>query len=251
MEKVDISKLKQDYPLLREWEDHYAYELYKQIESQQLITEFLSTIDSSKTVKQLEKQFGSKVKVLQAGESIDISFTGELTREFLNKVNSFMDKFGWYPSFVGLYTKNAGKYFTHIKYFWTRRDAVIHYEAKYDKEVTVDSRYLYHLTPDTKWKSIKHIGLTPKTQGKLANHPGRIYLLTSLDGVDVEKLAFSLLVTYSQAHLVKEMYLLKVDTANLRDIKFFEDPNFFRVQAVWTYQNIPPTAISVVETFKY
>jgi len=160
MEKVDISKLKQDYPLLREWEDHYAYELYKQIESQQLITE-------------------------------------------------------------------------------------------YDKEVTVDSRYLYHLTPDTKWKSIKHIGLTPKTQGKLANHPGRIYLLTSLDGVDVEKLAFSLLVTYSQAHLVKEMYLLKVDTANLRDIKFFEDPNFFKDQAVWTYQNIPPTAISVVETFKY
>jgi hypothetical protein len=41
------------------------------------------------------------------------------------------------------------------------------------------------------------------------------------------------------------MYLLKINLSQLKDHKFFNDPNFFMGEAIWTYQNIPPSAISI------
>jgi hypothetical protein len=124
-------------------------------------------------------------------------------------------------------------------------------EAKYNTEITLTSKYAYHITPDLKWSKIKALGLTPKTQGKLGDHPGRIYLLTNIDnledyGGDINDIAFALYNVYKNKDKVKEMYLLKIDLTNLKNHKFFEDPNFHMGEAVWTYQNIPPSVISII-----
>jgi hypothetical protein len=244
-----IEEIKQQYPMLQKWEDHAAYEIYKGIQSHQILQEFLSTVNSKTTTDQLIKQTGYGVRVLRIGKYIDLEF-GKLSKDYLDKVNKFMDKFGWYPSYIGTYTKEAGKYSDKVNSFIEQNEVIVHYEAKYDEEIEVKGPYLYHLTPDIKWPKIKVFGLTPKTQGKLADHPGRIYLLTSLEGEwDIDELTFALLNSYTHKERVKEMYLLKIDISQIKDHKFFEDPNFYPDEAVWTYQNIPPSSITIIKKY--
>ena len=133
-----------------------------------------------------------------------------------------MDSFGWYPSHVGGYTKNAGKYSTSIDKYIGKNEVEIQYEAKYDQEVILKSKYAYHITPDIKWPKIKTIGLTPKTQGKLANHPGRVYLVANADRDQLEELAYALGETSLNKDKINEMYLLQIDLSQLKDHKFFE-----------------------------
>ena len=161
-----------------------------------------------------------------------------------------MDSFGWYPAAID--NKGGGKYTTKVTSFIDRHEITIVYEAKYDQEAILTSKYAYHLTPDIKWPKIKALGLTPKTQGKLGDHPGRIYLLADIDnledhGGDINDVAFALLNSYVNKDKVKQMYLLQIDLGQLKDHKFFDDPNFFMGEAVWTYQNIPPSAIKIVD----
>jgi hypothetical protein len=159
-----------------------------------------------------------------------------------------MNSFGWYPAYID--DKDGGKYSDKIFSFINKYEITIIYEAKYDQEVVPTSNYAYHLTPDLKWSKIKTLGLTPKTQGKLGDHPGRIYLLANIDnledfGGDINDVAFALLNSYVNKDKVTEMYLLKIDLNQLKNHKFFNDPNFFMSEAIWTYQNIPPSVISI------
>ena len=97
---------------------------------------------------------------------------------------------------------------------------------------------------------IKTIGLTPKTQGKLGDHPGRVYLVANAGKDQLEELAYALGETSLNKDKINEMYLLQIDLSQLKNHKFFEDPNFFMGDAVWTYQNIPPSAINIIDKFK-
>ena len=224
----------------------------KKIQEHQLITEFLYTVSPSKTLPQVIKQAGYGVRFPGNWELNPTTITlifDNLDKEYLDKVNKVMDSFGWFPSYVGGYTKDSGKYSTSINKYIGRPEVEIKYEAKYDQEVTLKSKYAYHITPDIKWSKIKVIGLTPKTQGKLADHPGRIYLVANADRDQLEELAYSLGETSLNKDKIHEMYLLQVDLSQLKDYKFFQDPNFFLGDAVWTYQNIPPSAIKVIDKF--
>lgn len=248
MDKLLIEEIKKQYPSLKRWSNTHALELYKKIQEHQLITEFLYTVDPKKTTQQIIKQAGYGVQVKYNENHIILRFD-TLTKEYLDTVNKVMDKFGWYPSYIHN-DKREGKYSTNVASFINQPEIVVTYEAKYDKEVPVKSEYAYHLTPDIKWNKIKALGLTPKTQGKLADHPGRIYLLTDIDNLkdfkgDIDAIAFALLNTYTHKDKVNEMYLLKINLNQLKNHKFFKDPNFFMGDAVWTYQNIPPSAISI------
>jgi hypothetical protein len=40
---------------------------------------------------------------------------------------------------------------------------------------------------------------------------------------------------------------LEIDVSKLNDIVFFEDLNFWIGEGIWTYQGIPPNAISIKE----
>jgi hypothetical protein len=247
MNKLDPKYIKESYPSLKLWSDNHAIELYKKIQEHQLITEFLYTVDPKKTTQQIIKQAGYGVRISYETNKIYITFD-TLKKEYLDKVNKVMDALGWYPSYIQ--NNNGGKYSAEVEKYIDKHEIHIMYEAKYDQEVTLTSKYAYHLSPDIKWPKIKSMGLTPKTQGKLSNHPGRIYLIADLDnledfGGDINDIAFALYQTYVNKDKVQEMYLLKIDLSQLKNHKFFEDPNFFMGEAVWTYQNIPPSAISI------
>lgn len=250
MSKIDpkfIKEIKEFYPSLKAWSDTHAFELYKKIQEHQLVTEFLYTVDPKKTTQQVIKQAGYGVRINYETSKIHLTFD-TLDEQYLDKVNKVMDTFGWYPAYID--NKNGGKYTAKIANFIGKHEITIVYEAKYDQETLLTSKYAYHLTPDVKWPKIKALGLTPKTQGKLGDHPGRIYLLENIDnledfGGDINDIAFQLLNSYVNKDKVQEMYLLKIDLAQLKNHKFFDDPNFFIGEAVWTYQNIPPSAISI------
>lgn len=250
MSKIDsssIKEIKEFYPALQKWSDTHAFELYKKIQEHQLITEFLYTVNPEKTTQQVIKQAGYGVRINYGTSKIYLTFD-TLKKDYLDKVNKVMDNFGWYPAYID--NKDGGKYSDKVSNFINKHEITIIYEAKYDQEVILTSRYAYHLTPDIKWSKIKALGLTPKTQGKLGDHPGRVYLLSSVEnledfGGDINDVAFALLNSYVNKDRVQEMYLLKIDLAQLKNHKFFNDPNFFMGEAVWTYQNIPPSAISI------
>lgn len=248
MDKKLIEEIKKQYPSLQKWSDTHAFELYKKIQEHQLINEFLYTVNPEKTTQQVIKQAGYGVRINYKTSKIYLTFD-TLKKDYLDKVNKVMDSFGWYPAYID--AKDGGKYTDKIASFINKYEITIIYEAKYDQEATITSKYAYHLTPDLKWPKIKALGLTPKTQGKLGDHPGRIYLLTTdIDeledfGGDISDVAFTLLNSYTNKDKVQEMYLLKIDLGQLKNHKFFDDPNFFMGEAVWTYQNIPPSAISI------
>lgn len=249
IDKEFITEIKNLYPSLRAWGDFQAYELYKRIEAHQLILEFLYTVSPEKTTQQVLKQAGYGVRINYGTDKIYLTFD-TVKKDYLDKVNKVMDSFGWYPAYID--NKDGGKYSDKISKFLNKNEITIVYEAKYDKEVSITSKYAYHLTPDLKWPKIKAIGLTPKTQGKLGDHPGRIYLLSNIESIqdfggDVYDISFALLNSYSNRDKVKEMYLLQIDLEQLKNHKFFKDPNFFMGEAVWTYQNIPPSTIKIVD----
>lgn len=243
---MNINEIKQQYPLLQKVSDHYAFEMYKNIMSEQIITEFLYTMDPELTAKQIIKQAGYGVHIDHSKNKITLTFD-TLTKDYLDKVNKVIDKFGWYPSYID--DKNGGKYSTNIDNFIGEHEIVIGYEAKYDTQAKLDSKHIYHLTPDILYPKIKISGLTPKSQSKLSNHPERIYLLNPTDDDDMETIAITLWDSISNSKLknsIGDYYLLRIDTSKLPNHKFFEDPNFWIGNgAVWTYQNIPPSVISV------
>lgn len=251
--KINIKEIKEQYPSLKVWSDNHAAELYRRIQEHQLIKEFLYTVSIPKTIEHLKKQFSINAEPGDNDEqTITLWFEEVMTEKRIFNVNKFMDKFGYYPSTVLNY---GGTYENGIKRAIGNPNIRIVYEAKYDKEIILTKPYLYHFTPDIAWTKIKNIGLTPKTHSKIANHPGRIYVLEDIHNlndfsVEVEDIGFMLWNNSKTKDRVKEVYLLRIDVSKLpKDIKFFKDPNFMVGDAVWTYRNIPPNAIEVLKKF--
>ena len=254
MEKLDIKLIKEQYPSLKMWSDNHAAELYRKIQEHQVLKEFLSTVNIFKTIEHLKKQFPKLTAVPNNDDQAILINFPLVTKNLLDKVNVFMDKFGYYPSTVNPGQFNGGKYSNMKNRIINEEYMDIIYEAKYDTERTITGPYLYHITPDISLTKIKNIGITPKTQGKLANHPGRIYVLTNLDDLkdyDIDSwpdISYALWNNSKTKDKVEEMNLLRIDVSKLpKDIKFYKDPNFFIGDAVWTYRNIPPNAIEVID----
>jgi hypothetical protein len=253
--RENIQKIKDQYPSLKPWSDTHALSLYKKIQEHQLITEFLSTISPQKTSEQLSSQLGD-------ANLVGYDYTTDpghlqiqvkiFTKEFADKLVKFMDKFGWYPSFIYDYEglkEYTGKFSSKFNDNLNRENVIIVFEAKYDEEVDLsDEPYLYHVAPDTVYNKIKLIGLTPKNKGKLANHPGRIYLIAGENKGVFNQMLFQLWDASSNKDLINKMYVLQINNSQLKNHKFFKDPNFNieGVDAIYTYQNIPPSAITPV-----
>lgn len=115
-------------------------------------------------------------------------------------------------------------------------------EAKYDVEVEIGPdfpKFLYHTTLNNKVPKILKIGLSPKSGEKLSLHPGRVYLAGS-----IETAAELADMMHRMDPPDKLRIILKIQTSKLRShTRFFMDPN--ANDAIYTYDNIPPDAISV------
>lgn len=143
-----------------------------------------------------------------------------------------------------------------------------HLEYTFEKnrqveEIEVPS-FLYHLTPQNKLNKILTNGLTPHSGNKKTEHPERIYFLSvALSENVIKGFADSLW----KANMLKKMKdcglnnaekvvnnfkrdieycLLKVETEKCKGLRLYGDPNL-PIYAVWTYDNIPSQAITVIE----
>lgn len=249
---MNIQEILKLYPNLSKHSDVWIQGIYNSICEEQVLKEFTEqTINSEKTIETLNKRyFGDFENAEDSYGDLRIEF---ITSQYQNigKINSFMDSFGWFPmniQGVGPYKDNSLK-----KILNTRNEVTILYGAKYDTKVEINTP-LYHLAPDILYKHIQQRGLTPKTKSKISTHPERIYLLyptTDSDYYDVALTLWTSLPESNAKNAIQDYYLLEVDTTKLSKHKFYNDPLFYMAEgAVWTYQNIPTSAIEVVKKFE-
>lgn len=247
--RTRINFIKEQYPFMKNGNDTYVISYYQTICEEQLINEFLYTVDPRKVIPIIKKEFGNNIQLeigkLKNSEIIRIKIFIPL-KEILDKL---IEKLNIYGYFIA----NISNGFRDEKYKdipeeWLNRDKlIIKFEPKYDPEYIPKGK-AYHLTPDVNYRKVKMLGLTPKTQGKISDHPGRIYLYDSLnEHTDNTDLAIALWEKYKYFNIIEYMYLLEIDLSKLKDHKFFEDPNFGMGNALWTFQNIPPYAITYID----
>lgn len=256
-----VEKIREEYPILHQYGDLWAMELYRQIK-EGLLTEFLKTVDPEVTMKQVQKRVGNLAYQVRnegrGSKTIRVGFEPD-DEERIEKVIEIMEKFGWYPAF---YFADFGEKFnlsTVFKWFSKGRNVVITFEATHDAEKDAPP-YMYHITSGKYMESIDKKGLIPRMHGKLAHHPGRVYLLGpyrkgdySIDEDVLEGFASSLY--YAMKPEVKQltgvMVVYRIDTSKVKKLELYDDPNFEVVGArgYYTYNNIPPSAMSKVKIF--
>lgn len=243
---MDKEKIVELYPDLAKHSKLWVEELYKSICNEQLIHEFIAkTINADKTIETLNTRLKGKYAraTLDGGDnSIVITYKGIFD---LDEVNEFMNTFGWFPAYISGY----GSYQKYIKSVLPLNLTHIVYQAKYDSEAVNKDKYLYHLTPDIVYSSVRMKGLTPKSHSKIANHPERIYLMNPADDenyLDLAEKLWDRIKNEKTKFAISDYYLLKIDLGKLSNHKFYNDPQFMMANgAVWTYQNIPSNAITV------
>jgi len=134
------------------------------------------------------------------------------------------------------------------------------FEKNRQTDIIENPQYLYHLTPENKLNKILKNGLTPHAGNKKSDHMERIYFFQNKPDylacsmfvhdlwlAGVEKELFHQSKPYELAKDKKrdiKYALLEIDTAKCNDLELYGDPNLN--SAVWTFNNIPPQAISVI-----
>lgn len=244
-----MTLIREQYPFMKKADDFYVMGMYQIIQEEQLITEFLYTVDPHKVAPLVKKEFGINIQIeigrMKGSEIIYIKALVPL-KDIVNKLIEKLNIYGYFIAGVSNGLK-LEKYNDLPEGWINRNDLVIKFEPKYDMEYIPEGK-AYHLTPDVNYRKVKMLGLTPKTQGKISDHPGRIYLYDSLnEHTDNTDVATELWERYKYKNIVKFMYLLEIDLSKLKDHKFFEDSNFGMGNAFWTFQNIPPYAITYID----
>jgi len=257
--KRKIAEIKDEYPLLQNHGDVWVIGMYETICEEQILKEFVSqTIEADKTVKEFERRFPNTKTEFEVDnpKSFKIALYPN-DFKYWKDMLKYLDSFGWYPSFIISDVANI-KYTPptlkkiQIYSYLKNVPIIIMMEAKYDTLQTPD-KYYYHLVPDIYLPKIELKGLTPKTQSKLATHPGRVYLLNQDNEKEYETIVnmlYNQIPSKRTKEMVEKYYLLQIDADAIKDkARFYNDPNFqIGNGAVWTYQNIAPKYIKNIDT---
>ena len=206
-----------------------------------------------------EKNYG--IIVVPRDEFIQL-FIREKDEEDIKKI---MGKMGWFCSARNLFS------FSRIRLIDTEKKISdsglfgLQFEKKFNDDETIDVKsecnFLYHYTLKMLLGKIDKIGLIPKIStwdlfgGEGKKYTNKLYKNTN-DIVNSGKIylfkekrrrAFFSADYFKQKNNFvrdKEFVCLKIDVKKLPDnIKFYEDPK--QEGAVYTYDNIPPTAIEI------
>lgn len=135
-------------------------------------------------------------------------------------------------------------YFMSCEY-WTpgKKEFVFQFEPLFqDVSYTKQNipHYIYHVTKPTILHKIQRNGITPRSKNTQFNYPPRCYFFTELD----EELIRWFAEDSEKVQEDQDCLVLTVDTTKLNnDVKFWEDKLFDGSVAIYTYDNIPPTAI--------
>jgi hypothetical protein len=244
--KQKLAEIRSQYPILHRFGDAWALSIYQQIQEGQLNEFVLTTVPPEKTIETLQKRFPKFETEQTLYDEVIISLDADNIWE-VEKLIEFMDGYGWYPSVVddGKYTQDRlDKTIVGIA-----KDksitSTIAFEKKFDDKVELEP-YYYHITSDVYADEIERIGLVPKSHSKQTAHPGRVYLLNPTSPSNIKKVAAALFNKSKPEIQEKTNYIIvyRVNTDKVNNLEVYEDPNFFIADgAVWTYKNIPPSAL--------
>lgn len=174
---------------------------------------------------------------------------GDLSYEYLQSIIEFMDRMGWVLANIQVYfgqeIRSFGKLTPSLFEQMRRNLSILAFQAKYDQEITNEElpKYCYHICPLRVLKKIKTVGLTPRAEYRSANHPSRVYLFLKLpyDWKDISN-------RFKQKK--DEPYcLLRIDMDKVsKQMTFMFDSNMITEwPSIYTYEPIPPSAISVMD----
>lgn len=126
---------------------------------------------------------------------------------------------------------------------------ILAFEPKYTEDISEEVRekykYLFHTTSSSHLEKIKKYGLVPKEGDNVFMYPNRVYCLNG-DSLNDEQIELIRRIQLSKDEVKnkinKQFYLLTIDISKLpKNIKMYSDPN--SVDSIFTYDNIPPSAI--------
>lgn len=190
--------------------------------------------------------------------SMSIFLTYPFNVEQLKKVMSIADVSGWI--FIGAAIRYGGEaeeqiternfdaLLSKLHLLPPKTTIMFNLEAKHGHEINDIQKthsVLYHITPTKNVEKIMKIGLTPRTQNKIANHPERIYL-----GTNLKELQSGLLNAMKMTTEEKDWTILKIDTSFFTKpgVKLFTDPMYDF--GMYTLSNIPPYYITIEKQIK-
>lgn len=206
----------------------------------------IRTEDINKTINILSKSYPSS-RIYNGGddEHIEIIIPAEnLDRSKIVDLLTLINNLGWYPS-AYYYNLPRPKKFEHDEFFKElgefNANLTLKIERKYDQEYKKQNIF-YHATRLKLDDKIKKQGLVPKSNSKIGYHPERIYLAKSLSAaLDI----LGMLYDYNPSDPYWVIY--RVDVSNIPNFKTMIDPNFDG--GVYTLQNIPPSALTILKKF--
>lgn len=130
------------------------------------------------------------------------------------------------------------------------RVEVLQFEPLYANEKTTElGDFFYHITTKQAYSKIKKIGFTPTNKCKVKGftYTGRCYFFVR-DNEDE-------MINYIKQSLKIEnnddgnlgCVIIKIDRTKISNMRFWGDPNMQDGKAVFTYENVPPTAIESIK----
>jgi hypothetical protein len=123
--------------------------------------------------------------------------------------------------------------------FLNKKYDIVIYNKKLGKADTNMPEYLFHVTLPKHLDKIEKSGLVAKSKRQIQNHPERIYLFSGVDGC----------YDYIEYKKMNDYIILKINVKSLYNLKLYEDPKYTPdVEAFYTYDNIPPFSLKIIET---
>ena len=212
------------------------------------------SVDMKTVQSELINMIGpSKIKIVNTIGSFNSSFSiivGHLDQEILDKINNYMNEKGWFPHSIGLSNMNGRRYSQNVKNYIGEDDVQIGYESNTPEGINITQTKAFHVTPDIFLNKIMETGLTLKSEGKLADHPNRIYLFLNGDKNTQKGIVWAIWNSLSKERqeTIKDYYVLEIDLTQIPNHKFYRDPQaFITYDAIYVDQPIPKSAIKVID----
>lgn len=195
----------------------------------------------------------SKIKIVNTIGSFNSSFkiiVDHLDQEILDKINNYMNENGWFPHSIGLSNMKERIYSQNVKNYIGEDDVQIGYESNTPEGINTTQTKAFHVTPDIFLDKIMETGLTLKSEGKLSDHPNRIYLFLNGDKNTQKGIVWAIWNSLSKERqeTIKNYYVLEIDLTQIPNHKIYRDPQaFITYEAVYVDQPIPKSAIKVID----
>ena len=216
-------------------------------QNKHLFEGLIKTYPTDKTINHIKNVL--RKKELPIGEFIENNYYGE--SDIADSINVIVDCYSVTQELNDTLIKlfdSCGYYLS--TFYWTedKNNGVYQFEPKYREEeykgIEIGD-FLYHVTTIGHYNKIIKQGFIPKSKNKIFDYPPRCYFFTEKN-VDFMK---EFMIDSRKAKEGEELVLITVDTNKLSDdIKFWDDQLFVGEDiAVYTYNNIPTSAIINVE----